>query len=618
MVSTSVAVAAVLLLASALLMLGDRVDLPPLETLKQQWATSSGYDLADLSAPVLYGQPLLALAYVARLPVLGRILCNQLAKDNKIVEARKFAASIPDLPLYYPYLEPKQSDFRKGEEPLSLVEFSKKGVKTKSDDAFKHWTIADYTSRYTSREVTPVQVAKALLAAVEKNQQSEYPLNLFVEKHDEEILAQAKASAERYARGEPLGVLDGVPVAIKDEVHIKGHRMFTGTSFLGYEEEPTTEDDPPVARLRTAGAIILGTTNMHEIGSGVTGYNMNYGTVRNPYNPKCYTGGSSSGSAAAVASGLVPLALGLDGGGSIRIPSSMCGVVGIKPTFQRIPPAAADCPSVAHVGPIAGSVRDAAIGYAIMSGGDEASFPRGMTQPPVDLHSFEDTSSLKGVRIGYFSDYTNHSSPEIAEAVTKTLKALKARGAELIETPLHHLTAIHVAHSITITSEFAQNLDKYYQRFGEMSPEVQLILTFGRSFTAMDFLAAQRVRAFALRQFQENVLSKVDAFVTPSTGITAPEIPPEALAVGELNAAQLGNIFRFSVYGNLIGVPGVAVPIGYDSYGLPMSIQFQTAHWQEDTMLRLAHATEDMYAKTQKKPQIYFSILDDAAKQSSN
>ncbi|GMF11817.1 unnamed protein product [Phytophthora lilii] len=615
MVSTSTAVAVVVLLSSALLMLGDRVDLPPLDALRRQWAASSGYDLADLAAPVLTTrswksasrEKAVALRVVARVDV---------------VAAARFAASIPDLPLYYPYLDPAENDKRKlaeGEAPLPLEEFSKKGVRGKSADTFfKHWSIADYTSRYTSGEVTPVQVAKALLAAVEKNQQSEFPLNLFVEKHDDEILEQAKASAERYARGKPLGVLDGVPVAIKDEVHIKGHRMFTGTSFLGYEEDVAAEDDPPVARLRAAGAIILGTTNMHEIGSGVTGYNMHYGTVRNPYNPKCYTGGSSSGSAAAVASGLVPLALGLDGGGSIRIPSGMCGVVGIKPTFQRVPPAAADCPSVAHVGPIAGSVRDAAIGYAIMSGGDEASFPRGLTQPPVDLHSFEDTASLKGVRIGYFSDYTNHSSPEIAEAVTKALKALEARGAELVQTPLHHLTPIHVAHSITISSEFAQNLDKYYERFGKMSPEVQLILTFGRSFTAMDFLAAQRVRAFALRQFQENVLSKVDAFVTPSTGITAPEIPAEAFEVGELNAQQLGAIFRFSVYGNLIGVPGVAVPIGYDSRGLPISIQFQTGHWQEDTMLRLAHATEALYAKAQKKPQIYFSLLDDAAKQTSD
>ncbi|TDH68443.1 hypothetical protein CCR75_005389 [Bremia lactucae] len=151
-----------------------------------------------------------------------------------------------------------------------------------------------------------------------------------------------------------------------------------------------------------------------------------------------------------------------------------------------------------------------------------------------------------------------------------------------------------------------------------MSPETQILLTFGRSFSAMDFIAAQRIRAFALRQFQEKVLSHVDAFVTPSTGITAPEIPLEAFAAGELNVAQISNIFRFCVYGNLIGVPSVVVPIGYDSRGLPMSIQFQTAHWQEDMLLRLAHATETLHGTGQKRPQIYFSILDDAAKYSSN
>uniref|UniRef100_M4BRQ4 Amidase domain-containing protein n=1 Tax=Hyaloperonospora arabidopsidis (strain Emoy2) TaxID=559515 RepID=M4BRQ4_HYAAE len=603
-------------------MLGERMNLPPLHELQRQWATSSDYDLTDLSTPVLYGKPLQALAYIARLPFLGRILCNHLLKENKILEARKFAASIPDLPLYYPYLEPNATDVRpliEEDEPLSLEEFSKKGAWGTSEDvSFKHWTVTDYTSRYALGEVTPVQVVKAVLSAVKENEDSEYPLNLFVEKYDDDVLAQAKASAQRYARGKPLGVLDGVPVVIKDELYVKGHRKFKGTSFMGYEEGGATEDDLPVARLRAAGAIILGTTNMHELGSGVTGYNMHHGTVRNPYDSKCYTGGSSSGSAAAVASGLVPLAVGVDGGGSIRIPSSLCGVVGIKPTFERVPLAASGCPSVAHVGPIAGSVRDAAIGYAIMSGGNETIFPRGITQPPVELHSFENTLSLKGVRIGYFRDYTNHSSLEIAEAVNKALDALKDRGATLVETPLYHLTPIHVAHSITITTEFAQNMDKYYERLGELSPEAQLIISFGRSLTGMDFLAAQRVRAFALRQFQDNVLSKVDAFVTPSTGVTAPEIPIEAFAAGELNGQQLGDIFRFSLYGNLIGVPGVAVPIGYDRRGLPISIQFQAGHWQEDMMLRLAHATEELYASIQKRPQIYFSILDDAAKQSDN
>ncbi|CAH0516830.1 unnamed protein product [Peronospora belbahrii] len=592
MVSTIATVTLVVLLSSVLLMLSERVNLPPLNELTQEWADSNGYDLADLSSPVLYGKPLEVLAYISRLPVFGRILFNHLAKENKVLEVRKLAASLPDLPLYYPYQEPMILNDKKAEKKQFLLDaLSMKSIQdTNQDVSFKHWTIGDYTSRYTSGEVTPIQVIQALLLAVEQNLQSNFSLSLFVEKHNGEILAQAKASADRYARGEPLGVLDGVPVAIKDEIRVKGHRMFLGTSFLGYEEDPAMVDDLPVARLRAAGAIILGTTNMQEFGLGVTGYNMHYGTVRNPYNPNCYTGGSSSGSAAAVASGLVPLALGVDGGGSIRIPSSFCGVVGIKPTFQRIPSAAAGCPSLAHVGLIAGSVRDAAIGYAIMSGGDATTFPRGMTQPPVDLHSFEKTVSLKGVRIGYFSDYTNHSSPKIAVAVTKTLKALEARGATLIETPLHYLTSIHVAHSITIVSEIAQNVDKYYERFDEMSPEARVLL--------------------------DNVLSKVDAFATPSTGITAPEIPAQAFAVGEFNAQQIGEIFRFSLYGNLIGVPGIAVPIGYDSRGLPISIQFQTGHWQEDTMLRLAHTTEELYATIQKKPQVYFSILDEAAKQS--
>ncbi|KAI9915329.1 hypothetical protein PsorP6_007595 [Peronosclerospora sorghi] len=201
--------------------------------------------------------------------------------------------------------------------------------------------------------------------------------------------------------------------------------------------------------------------------------------------------------------------------------------------------------------------------------------------------------------------------------MTQTLRALEARGATLVETPLHHLAPIHIAHTITICSEFAQNLDKYFDRFGDVSPEVQIVLTLGRNFSAMYFLAAQRVRAFALRKFQENVMNKVDAFVTMSTGITAPEIPREALTLGELNVKQLDELFRFSVYGNLIGVPIIAVPIDYNSKGLLMSIQFQTVRWQEDTLLRLSHTTEKHFAQVQTKPQIYFSILEDASKQAS-
>ncbi|KAF1315227.1 Fatty acid amide hydrolase, partial [Globisporangium splendens] len=614
--------ALVVALFSALLLLGEKEKLPSYEQLQLEYGriAEGGYDLVNLASPRLFGKPL----QLIHLPVIGRVITGTLAKDNKIIEVRKYvaiatiaivsslvASFVPDMPVFLPYIDPKTS-VKKPAEQMSLEEFSAMGV-TKKTSNFKHWSIADYTSRYASGELTPLQVARAVLAAVAENEKSEYPMHFFIEKYDDLILEQAKESSKRYAEGKPLGVLDGVPIAIKDETEIKGFRTTAGTSFLGIETGVATADSTVIARLRAAGAIILGKTNMHEVGAGVTGYNMHYGTVRNPHNPKHYTGGSSSGSAAIVASGIVPLALGVDGGGSIRIPAGLCGVVGIKPTFQRVPPLMPDCPSVCHIGPIAGSVRDAAIGYAVMSGADDA-FPRSYTQPAVDLHSFEDTRSLKGVKIGYFSDYSNHSSPEVASAVNKAMQELKARGAELIETKLNYLTAIHTSHSVTISSEFAASFDKYYSRFSEMSPEVQLVITFGRSFSSLDFLAAQKVRAFALRQFEEQVFSKVDVFVTPTTGITAPEIPTDALDVGELNAGQLGDIFRFSVYGNFIGIPGIAVPIGYDKGGLPISLQFQANHWEEDIMLRLAHATERLYEAKQKKPEVYFSIIDDAVK----
>ncbi|KAJ0396872.1 hypothetical protein P43SY_002979 [Pythium insidiosum] len=601
---------------TGLLLLGEHASLPELSVLKQQHQrlAQGGYDLETLESPRLTGLPLRAFSTLLRTPVVGRIMAKVLYAENRFIEIRRLASFIPDQPLYYPFVDPPRDAVT--ESTLDLDAFAKQSADAKTAaTAFKHWSIADYTSRYASQELSPVQVAKAVLAAIDESEKGEYPLRIFIEKHDDEILAQARASAKRWAEGKPLGVLDGVPVAVKDEVEIKGHRMTVGTSFLASEFGIAEEDSLPVARLRAAGAIILGTTNMHEIGTSVTGYNMHHGTTRNPYDPKCYTGGSSSGSATAVASGIVPLAVGLDGGGSIRIPAALCGVVGIKPTFQRAPPLAPDCPSLAHIGPIAGSVRDAAVGYAVLSGGD-ASFPRSYAQPAIQLEAFDETASLKGLKVGFFGAYTNHSSPEVSAAVRGALAKLEALGAELVETKLDHLLPIQMAQTLTITGEMAQNLDKYYSRWSEMSPEVQGILTFARHYSALDFLAAQRVRAFALRQLQEKVFSRVDVFVSPSTAVTAPEIKPDVHAAGELDMRQVGDIFRFSSYGNLVGNPGTAVPIGFDARGLPISLQVQSAHWNEDVMLRVAHAAERLYSSAQRQPKVYFSILDDAKQQS--
>jgi Asp-tRNA(Asn)/Glu-tRNA(Gln) amidotransferase A subunit family amidase len=606
--------AAVAALFTGMLYVSDNAKLPSYEQL-QRHPPSRGYDLVDLAAPTLTGVGLRLLAWISRTPVLGRLIIRHLSDGNKMIDVRRVAASVPDQPLYYPYVEPSELPAPPSE-PLELTAFSHKNANAKtSSGPFKHWTISDYTTRYASGELSPVQVARAVIEALAHSETGDKPLRIMVEKHDELILEQALASAKRYAKGTPLGVLDGVPVAVKDEMEIAGHRMNVGTSFLGDAFGVAEEDALPVKRLRAQGAMILGTANMHEIGLGVTGFNMTNGTTRNPYNRDHHTGGSSSGPAAAVASGIVPLAVGIDGGGSIRIPAALCGIVGIKPTFMRVPPLSPDCPSVSHIGPIACSVRDAAIGYAVLSGGDPHSFPRSQTQPPVDLRSFELTASLSGLRVGYYGAFINHSSPEIASAVKDALQQLEQRGAELVEVELDHLNAIHLAHSMTITAEMAQNLDKFYSEFcAKASPETQIMLSNARHMTATDFVAAQRLRAFARRQLQDKVFSKVDVLVSPSTAITAPEIPRAALSYGELNTAQLGRIMRYSVYGNFVGNPGVAVPIGYDAKGLPISLQVQSSHFQEDVMLRVAHAAETIYASKQKQPEAYYSILDAATK----
>ena len=204
--------------------------------------------------------------------------------------------------------------------------------------------------------MTPTQVAEALIQIVEEISNRN---PIVIEMDKDRLRKFAQESTERYAKGAPCGVMDGVSILIKDEIPTIGYPLTMGTSFMA---EVITEDKVPgpVNRLLNEGALLIGKANQHEIGIGTTGGNILHGAARNPYNENYYTGGSSSGPTAAVALGLVPLALGSDGGGSIRIPAALFGCVGLKATFKRIP---IDCnlaPSLVHVGPIAGSITDAA------------------------------------------------------------------------------------------------------------------------------------------------------------------------------------------------------------------------------------------------------------------
>ncbi|KAH9141934.1 hypothetical protein AeRB84_013943, partial [Aphanomyces euteiches] len=375
-----------------------------------------------------------------------------------------------------------------------------------------------------------------------------------------------------------------------------------GTNFLG-GDKIATADAGPIARLRKAGAVIVGKTNMHEIGIGTFGINVVTGTPRNPYNDQHMTGGSSSGSAAAVAAGLVPLAIGCDGGGSIRIPSGLCGVVGLKATFMRIPYHFQAAPSVANVGPLAATVQDAALAYAIMSGGDPG-LTDSLVQPPPFL--LPPSKVLGKLRVGVYSAYAEGSDPAVRAAYQCTVNYLKDLGAEIVEVGIPNLQAIHLSHSITILSEFAQHFED--SSLPLFSPDTQVTMAIGKlTMDSTDFLGAQKVRAFAMKA-TEDIFDHVDIFLTPTTATLAPRLEPDVLRAGLSELSLTTGLMRFIILGNMVGIPGMSVPVAFDSTtNLPISVQLQARHWNEHKLFHVARILES-HAPT-KKPSIFYSVL---------
>jgi Asp-tRNA(Asn)/Glu-tRNA(Gln) amidotransferase A subunit family amidase len=380
-------------------------------------------------------------------------------------------------------------------------------------------------------------------------------------------------------------------VAVKDEFDQLPYATTQGTCFL--KETLTGQDATIVARLRTAGALLIGKTNMHEFGAGVTGHNPHHGTVRNPYHPSHHTGGSSSGSAAAVAAGLCPVALGTDGGGSIRIPAAFCGVVGLKPTYGRISNFGATSQgcSVSQSGPITATARDAALTYALLAGPDPKDWVS-LRQPMPTLEGFVERK-LTDITLGIYRPWFEHASSAMVTICYELLERLVKRGVKLRDIAIPDLDAGRIGHIVTIISEMASALDPYYtgQR-QHFSLEARLNLVLGRSLYSRDYVQAQRWRTRMTHHFYQ-ALQEVDMIVTPTTGCTAPLIEPDALEQGMSDLSLLTEIMRFVVPANFIGFPAITFPAGYDNEGLPVGLHAIGRPWQEHLLLRLAYVAED-------------------------
>jgi Asp-tRNA(Asn)/Glu-tRNA(Gln) amidotransferase A subunit family amidase len=556
---------------------------------------NSGYDLKSVKLPRMAGKTLKAFVRLLDSPA-GTLIIPKLMKDAGIAALREM--KIDESPTFFPFRDfdgkpaagrPALPDIKENSKP----------------EGFSFKTSADYVNAYREGKVSPIDVAERAVKAIEDSNAAAPPLRAIIASYKDDVMRQAEESAARYREGKSLGPFDGVPVGVKDEVDMTPYPTTVGTKFIG--SHPAKEDSTVVARMRAAGAMLIGKANMHEIGIGVTGQNPHLGFARNPYNPNHYTGGSSSGPASAVGAGLCPVAIGADGGGSIRIPASFCGVVGIKPTFARVSEfgAAPLCWSVAHIGPIAASVRDAVLSYAVMAGPDEND-PNSRKQPKPLFDGIEDTN-LKGLKIGVYWPWFRHASPEVVAKCEAMLNHLTSLGAEIVEVAIPGLEATRVSHVITITSEMNNTMDRYWKEHkNDFSPEVKTSLVLARTFTSRDYVQAQRVRTRTMESF-DRALKDVDVIVTPSTGITAPAIPPDALPDGDSDLTTLTEIMRFAVAANFTGLPAISFPAGYDSAGLPVGFQAMGRPWQEHVLFRLAWAGERFVER--KKPQVLYKIL---------
>ena len=380
--------------------------------------------------------------------------------------------------------------------------------------------------------------------------------------------------------------LEGIPIGVKDLYETAGVRTTAGSLF--FKEYTPEEDAVAVSKLKAAGADIVGKTSTHEIALGVTNINPHYGTPRNPWNTACITGGSSGGSAAAVAAGMCMAALGTDTGGSIRIPASLCGVVGLKPTYGRISLRGVFPLSwnLDHAGPLTRSVKDAALLLQVLAGYDEED--PASADVLVDDYSKNIEAGIKGWRIALaVGDFVEVSDAEVLSAVRVAARYFEYLGAKVEEVDKSWLYEAAVANGQMTQADGAT----YHRERLEANPElfgadVRQRLESGQDISASTYALARRKQVEARRR-SELFFRQYDALLLPSTPITA--LPIDDI---ENSASQAPSLTRFTAPFNLTGLPALSVPCGFTKAGLPIGLQIVSGHWQEAKVLRAGYAFE--------------------------
>ena len=449
-------------------------------------------------------------------------------------------------------------------------------------------TISDIAPAIQRGELSPVELTRAVLAQIE---QHDSRLNCYISVLADSALAQASQAELEIRQGRYRGPLHGIPVAIKDSLETAGIRSTAGSQILA--DYVPTEDAPAVARLREAGAIVVGKTNLHEFGMGGTSVNPHYGPTRNPWNPDCIPGGSSGGSAAAVASGMCLAALGTDAGGSVRIPSALCSTVGLKQTHGRVPIRGclgASNPTVDHIGPITRSVADAALLLRAMAGPDPGDpTTEGIPPLPAELTL---SGGVAGLRIGIPTmHYFDGVDPEVDAAIRLAIAELGKMGATIVEVSI----ADHAALLDGLAGLGAERVN-YHKgwmrtRLADYGVDVQASLLAGQLIPAADYALALRVRRVLAERYRA-VFRQVDLLATPTVAVPAYPIADATVASDGSTTRDSALLSRNTRVANLTGLPAISLPAGFTTSGLPIGLQLIGRAFDEATLLRAATAFE--------------------------
>lgn len=464
-----------------------------------------------------------------------------------------------------------------------------------------HWLgIVELAKAIAGKQLSPVEVVQALLARIDK---LDGQLKSFISVCTDSALAAARQAEAAVSSGGKLGPLHGVPVALKDLYDVQGSLTTGGWKFA---VEPARRDCTVVAKLRAAGAIVLGKLNLHPFAYGPEGINPHFGSAWNPWDATTHrmAGGSSSGSGVAVAAGLVPMGMGSDTGGSIRIPAACCGTVGLKPTYGRVSRQGI-LPlswSLDHAGPLTRTTADAAAILAVIAGHDPAD-PTSSTLPVPDyLESL--TKPVQGLRVGLLFDFLEQADPEVRSALGSAVQVLQGLGCALQDVALPTASySLGAAYAILAPEAMAYHELLLRRRGAEYPSDVRRRLLAGRFVSGTGYVNGQRARQLICHEVN-TVLEEVDCLLLPTLPMAAPPIDAVEVRIGNRTENARMALTQYTRPFNVSGHPALSVPCGFSKTGLPLSLQLVGRAFGEATILRLGHAYEQAAGWYQRRPVV--------------